>query len=662
MCGIFAFLDLENKVNVNTLETMSHSIAHRGPDDNGYAFFEIFNKQQMFESKASIGQKDLEQFNGVLALGHRRLSIIDLTEAGHQPMCNESRRIWITYNGEIYNYKELTEELKGRGHFFKSSTDTEVILHAYEEWGIECLRRFNGMWAFALWDMGRKRLFCARDRFGIKPFYYLFRGQKFILASEIKAILQDPRVERYPTNGRLYDYLAYGFLDHTDETFFKDIYQLRGSHYLILEVDSENHLKLSVHPYWDLSPKEKEPRNDCKERFLEVLEDSIRLHMRSDVPIGTCLSGGLDSSSIVCVAERFLNSNIHKTFSSCFDDQKYDERNFISKVIEITHSEAHYVFPKAEDLFKEIEDLIWYQEEPFGSTSIYAQWNVFKLARLNQIKVVLDGQGADELLGGYHSYFGFYLSELIRRFQWDKFLCEYLKIRSLHGYSHQWLIRHLIFSFIPRQWFGAMRKRILLQKEKWIHFENYSPDRTASPRRFKNIFLDWLYQSLMNFSLPGLLHYEDRNSMAHSIEARVPFLDYRLVEFVFSLPINQFISNGVTKVVLRNAMKGILPEAVRNRKDKMGFVTPENIWLRDVLKDRILELIHSKSFGERGYVDPNEVWEIYDRHLKGERNYDSAIWRCVNLELWFRTFIDPSHLCDFSDQWHGLSGRSSLGG
>jgi len=644
MCGIFALLEPgKDTVDAKMFERMSHSLEHRGPDDNGYAFFEIMGEERVIEARTPTNQDKITSFNGLLTFGHRRLSIIDLSEAGHQPMCNENRTVWVIYNGEIYNYPELTEELLKKGHLFKSKTDTEVILHAYEEWGIECLNRFNGMWAFALWDSNRKRLFCARDRFGIKPFYYYFTGQKFLLASEIKAILQDQSIVRAPNDDRIYDYLSYGYLDHTNETFFQNVYQLRGGHYLTLKILGTNDFQLDVHPYWDLKPKEceiEDGRDDFKERFYELLEDSIRLHMRSDVPVGTCLSGGIDSSSIVCLAKHFLDSHIHKTFSSCFDDKKYDEREYIYKVVEATDSDPHYIFPRPEDLFQEIEDLVWYQEEPFGSTSIFAQWCVFKLVKLNQVKVILDGQGADELLAGYHPYFGFYLSELARTFRFQEFIEEYSKIRSLYHYSHSWILGHLMVCLLPLAWSRVIRNQVLLHKNKWLNVYDHSMREIEFQQNYKNIFFDRLYQSLIHFTLPGLLHYEDRNSMAHSIEARVPFLDYRLVEFVFSLPMNQIIRNGTTKVILRETMEGVIPETVRTRLDKMGFVTPEDIWFRGVLKDYISEIISSKSFAARGYFNVNEAKKTFDRHCTGEKNLSSTIWRWVNLELWFRIFID----------------------
>jgi asparagine synthase (glutamine-hydrolysing) len=644
MCGIFAFLDFEqNQVDIQTLEAMSSSIAHRGPDDCGFAFFELRGRQRTIVSKAMIQKENLYPLEGALVFGHRRLSIIDLSEAGHQPMCNETGEIWVIYNGEIYNYQELAEELTGKGHFFKSRTDTEVILHAYEEWGIECLNRFNGMWAFALWDRKQQRLFCSRDRFGIKPLYYSFNGQKFMMASEIKTLLQDSAIERAPNHSRIYDYLEYGYLDHTEETFFKNIYQLRGSHYLTVDLLGTQTVRLDIQRYWDIERKEMNEGDPFHVRFFELFEDSIRIHMRSDVPVGTCLSGGLDSSSIVMVAKRFLSSNSHQTFSSCFKEKKYDEREFIDLVSKSAETESHFIFPKAEDLFGDIGALIWHQDEPFESTSVYAQWNVFRLTKLNQVKVVLDGQGGDELLAGYHVYFGAYLAELLRKFRLQKFLREYRRIRTLYHYAHAWLIQYMLRSMVSPQVVDILR--ILKgQNPKWLKSIDAAERPLVFPKKFKNLFFDNLFCSLMHVSLPRFLHYEDRNSMAHSIEARVPFLDYRIVEFIFSLPVDQIIADGTTKVILREAMKGILPEKVRTRMDKMGYVTPEDTWFRGPLKSEIEDIIGAKSFAERGYFEVGEIKKAFAEHCAGKVDLGSTIWRWVNLELWFRTFIDQRML------------------
>ncbi len=619
---------------------MSRSLAHRGPDDTGYLACELKGSQRSHESRDIPEEKIYHGYNGLLFLGHRRLSIIDLSEAGHQPMCNEDGSIWIIFNGEIYNYKELAESLVKKGHQFKSRTDTEVILHAYEEWGEECFNHFNGMWAFALWDKDKQELFCARDRFGIKPFYYYFDRRTFILASEIKAILQDRNVERLPNDDLVYDYLGYGCIDHSRETFFRNIWQLRGAHYLTLEIRKSDSLVPNVSRYWDLELGRREVQGDWKGEFLNLLEDSIRLHMRSDVPVGTCLSGGLDSSTIVCLARKLLGSNIHKTFSSCFDDEEYDERAFIEKVVETTGAENHCVFPQGEELFGEIENLIWHQDEPFGSTSVYAQWHVFKLASLNRTKVILDGQGADELLAGYHPFLGYYLSELARTLQGRLFSEEYRRIRLLYRYSHFWIMSHVLVSLLPRPWSRILRRHYLASHAHWLKADRYSPIRVTPGRKFNNVLFDQLYHSLMNVSLPGLLHYEDRNSMAHSIEARVPFLDYRLAEFIFSLPMHQLIRNGTTKVILREAMQGILPEQVRTRRDKMGFVTPQDIWLRLILKDRVMEILKSRKFAERGYFDIGHSQRTFLDYCDGRIEAGPVIWRWVNLELWFRRFID----------------------
>jgi asparagine synthase (glutamine-hydrolysing) len=640
MCGIFAILNLGNdQVDRRTLEAMSSSVEHRGPDDCGFTFFELRGRKRTIVPKTSIQEENPSSLEGVLAFGHRRLSIIDLSEAGHQPMCNETGEIWVIFNGEIYNYKELALELTGKGHFFKSRTDTEVILHAYEEWGVECLNRFNGMWAFVLLDRKRQRLFCSRDRFGIKPLYYYYDGRKFVMASEIKTILQDRRIKREPNQTRIYDYLEYGYLDHTEETCFRNIYQLKASHYLTVDFQCTQDLRLNIQRYWDVDQKEAVEWISFQERFLDLFEDSIRLHIRSDVPVGTCLSGGLDSSSIVAVAKKYLSSNVHKTFSSCFAEKKYDEREFIDEVKKSTGVEHYFITPKAEDLFKEIETLIWHQDEPFESTSVYAQWTVFKLVKQNQVKVILDGQGGDELLGGYHSYFGAYLGELLRNYKLQQFFGECRKIKELHRYSYLWIIQYLVRSMVSSQIVNMLRI-LASRKAKWLEPNEYAGKTPVFPKKFKNIFFNSLYYSMMHLTLPRFLHYEDRNSMAHSIEARVPFLDYRIVEFVFSLPLNQLIEDGTTKVILRKAMEGRLPEMVRTRMDKMGYVTPEDIWFRGPLKKAIEDILTANSFAERGYFDVAQVKKAFRGHCEGKTNMGSTIWRWINLELWFRTFID----------------------
>src|SRR4030042_721227 len=425
MCGITGAYSFKGSINPDYIKRMTDSLRHRGPDDEG--FLAVDSTSGKVVSLTGIESKTygprIEDFNGSanLFLGHRRLSIIDLSPSGHQPMSNEDGTLWIVHNGEVYNYIEIRNQLETLGYHFKSRTDTEVILHAYEEWGVDCLSRFNGMWAFAIINLKTKKMFCSRDRAGVKPFYYLYDGKRFCFASEIKALLQMDDLCVEPNEQIVADYLFSGLLDYTHETFFKNIYQLRPGENLLVEAD-----KLAVQTYWDIEVKEVRFPHDSDyiERFYELLKDSIRLRLRSDVPIGSCLSGGLDSSSILCLANQLMFDGRHidprlvgerqKTFSSCFEGPTYDERKFIELVTHQTGAEKNYVFPKAENLLKDLSMLIWQQEEPFGSTSIYAQWNVMRLSKKRQVTVLLDGQGGDELLAGYPTSFYFLVRQILK--------------------------------------------------------------------------------------------------------------------------------------------------------------------------------------------------------------------------------------------------------
>jgi len=650
MCGIVGIHHLtHSRVNVTGLKLMTEMLRHRGPDDEGFLLVNM-NTGKVLQSRAS---KELNLFGETnhpdLGMGHKRLSIIDLSEAGHQPMCNEDGTVWIVYNGEVYNYREIRKELENLGHRLKSQTDTEVILHAYEEWGTECLGRFNGMWAFALVDIKEKRIFCSRDRAGVKPFYYLFDGKQFCFASEIKALLRMDNMTIEPNKQIIADYLFSGLLDHTKETFFRNIYQLLPGEYLLFEGD-----RLKIQSYWDIEAKEDRfPREDnYAERFYELFEDSIRLRLRSDVPVGTCLSGGLDSSSIVCLANDLmfngqtidarLVGERQKTFSSCFENPDYDERYFIEKVIKKTGAEKNYIFPQVEHLFKDLFRLIWHQEEPFGSTSIYAQWSVMKLAKDRGVTVLLDGQGGDELLAGYSPSFYFLISETLKKIDFIRLMKEINGFRKNPKSIPDQFITKMIAALLPNS-IKPILWRVTQRRMNWVEdgFQNKYLRHFPKPLKFKHDLNNYLYHIFRTMILPGLLHYEDRNSMAFSLETRLPFLDYRLVEYAFSLPSDQKIKDGVTKVVLRNAMKGILPEEIRNRMDKMGFVTPEDIWIKTILKNQIYDILSSKSFAERGFFNVNKIKKAFEEYCQGKLNIGFLIWRWVNLELWLRTFIDP---------------------
>ena len=658
MCGISGIYSLNGNIQPARIKRMTDCLHHRGPDDEGYVYINLREgRGRAYAGEKTLAALQLPPPDGDagrtcdLVLGHRRLSILDLSPAGHGPMSYKGGKLWITYNGEIYNYLELRNELKVKGYPFQTQTDTEVILAAYDEWGIDCLKHFNGMWAFALVDLEKKRIFCTRDRAGVKPFYYTFDGKRFCFASEIKALLQVDGVKAEPNEQIIADYLFSGYLDHTSETFFKNIYQLRPGEFLLFEGN-----RFITQSYWDIEDKEiRFARDqDYTERFFELLQDSIRLRLRSDVPIGTCLSGGLDSSSIVCLANRLmfdgrsidprLIGERQKTFSSCFENSTYDERRFIELIIQKTEAEKNYVFPQGERLFEDMSKLIWHQDEPFGSTSIYAQWQVMQTAKSRGVTVLLDGQGGDELLAGYFPSFYFLLGGRLKRMEVFQWLKELKGLQQYHGrLLNQFLPGMLMALFPPSilSWLGALSNR----RKGWAaeDFEKKYFRSFPTPGNLEDELNNYLYRLFRFFALPGLLHYEDRNSMAYSIETRLPFLDYRLVEYLFSLPPEQKIKEGVTKVILRRAMEGVLPEQVRNRTDKIGFITPEGLWLRTVLRDKIDELLGSKSFAERGYFEVNRVKDFFRRYCEGKVQDHAIIWRWVNLELWLRMFIDKNH-------------------
>lgn len=693
MCGILGFVHLrETETNekprtiCRMIRNMAESIKHRGPNDEGYLLgkwecgehrlaggpdtpSEVLASRYAFSPHQRISDPELHELEGELslALACRRLSILDLSPAGHQPMCNEDQTIWVVHNGEIYNYRVLRNELKASGHQFVSDADTEVIVHAYEEWGKDCLTRFNGMWASVIWDSKEKKLLCSRDRFGVKPFYYHLDPDWFIFASEIKAILRSGLVPSKPNNRIIHDYLLHKRHDHASETFFEGIRQLRGGEYLELHLSGTGFVDHGR--YWDISPDSYlngQSDEEYAQRFYELLEDAVRLRLISDVPVGTCLSGGLDSSSIVCVLDKLLREgkakipgreNIQKTFSARYRNSPHDEGKFIENVAQRTAIDAHHIYPEDSEIFDEIQRLIYYQEEPFATLSIFAQWNVFKLARQVGVTVTLDGQGADESLAGYHTAFIQYFAALIESSCWLRLRNEMNCYKRLYGYSkaeaynramaylqvrgrRMPLVSRFLRAWMPSP--SAPQSRTDWISPSFLKALRVHQTLTTSPYALfrDNLFDDYLYTSTIKPGLHHLLHYEDRNSMAFSIESRTPFLDYRLIEYLFAIPSDQKIRQGVTKVVLRNAMKGVLPEPIRQRLDKIGFSTPQDVWFRTILKETTREIFNSASFRQRPYFEIKAANQILEEHSLGNRDYSQEIWRALCLELWLRTFVD----------------------
>lgn len=609
MCGICGILNLDKKpVDEGSVRKMMASIKHRGPDDEGLFFHE------------NIG------------LGFVRLSIIDLSQSSHQPMMDDSGRYALIFNGEIYNYLEIREELISKGYKFKSSGDAEVLLYSYIEWGKECLNRFNGMFAFAVWDKSEKKLFAARDRFGVKPFYYYMNENVFIFGSEICSILKVVEENTLQNDNAIFDYLVYNRTDQTENTFFKNIKKLQHACYI--EIVNN---KFVNGKWYNLIDNLNKPFKDPDE-FVELLSSSIGLRLRSDVPVGVCFSGGLDSSSIVSLLLRDFNKHDISTFSAVYniEGHKYDESEFIYEYKNVL-SNMYYVTPNADSLMKDIYNFVKAHNEPVTSTSLYAQFKVMELAKSNVV-VVLDGQGADELLAGYHYFFGIYFRELLGKlklFKLSSEMCKYV-INHKEIYGLKTFLYFMLPSFLKTK--ARVMEKGFLSKD----FQKKCAD--------DNVIVDILYDSkniyeaLINhfeYKLEHLLKWEDRNSMWFSLEARIPFLDYRLVESALSMDSSYKIRNGMTKYLLRESVKNLIPEKIRLRTDKIGFNTPEDDWFHtEKFAALINDILNSKSFSERGYINASKAKELYNKHLNKKINISRDIWKWINLELWFNEFID----------------------
>lgn len=620
MCGIAGYYNFKGDVDRERFENMVDIIEHRGPDDRGTFF------------------------RSGLALGHRRLSIIDLSKDGHQPFFYKERYVTV-YNGEIYNYKELRVELEKMGYQFHTKTDTEVLTAAFDCWGKECVHRFNGMWAFAILDQEKEELYCSRDRFGIKPFYYYMDSTQFIFGSEIKQILcmldENPTVNQT----RLLEFLVCGDQDYTAETMFKDIMQLRGGHEITLNLKNN---EIRFNQYYDLGKKNIQHdsyKEDCH-KFRKAFENSIKLRMRADVPVGYCLSGGLDSSSIVSMANDLVQKSGKKVeqhaVSSCFEDKAYDEQEYIDEVIKSTNIHSHKIYPNGSKLFDEVDKIIWHMDEPFGSTSIYAQWNVFREARKNGLTVMLDGQGADEQLAGYSAFYGVCFADLLKRFKFITFLRElrtYKKRRAStekHVNARQIVLAAVAAAYMPPKIHVSMSETYLESLGLPFTVEQLKEvyqDRNIYPMGdAKQYILD-----SMQYGMQSLLHFEDRDSMAFSIESRVPFLDYELVEAVFEIPFEHKIRKGITKAVLRDGLQGILPEKIRTRYSKLGFTTPEDKWINDNCEQYRKEL-ESACDMLSPLLEKKRVMEWFDKNKGKVARGDFMIWRIICAGRWAKIF------------------------
>lgn len=639
MCGIAALIGPVGFHGGAYLRAMLEAAGHRGPDGAGQVGFRP--GPQGWQRQALGSQ---------VSLGHRRLAVLDTRPSGAQPMHDPHGRYAISYNGEIYNHLALRAELETLGHRFTSRSDTEVLLAAWAQWGPGCLQRLDGMFAFVLFDRASGRLVAARDRFGIKPLY-LWRSPQGLLAlaSEIKQFTVLPGWAARLQRARAYDFLQWRLSDHTQETMFRDVIQLRGGQWLEGEVEDLRAGRLSLRRWWVLQPDADAARLDATEaaqRFGQLLEASVASQLEADVPVGSCLSGGLDSSSVVCLvhrlrARRGLALPQH-TFSARSTVPAWDEGRFIDAVTAATGVLTHPVHPSLEGLFDQLPLLTWHQDEPFGTTSAYAQWCVFARAGREGIKVLLDGQGADEALGGYHGYFGPRLAGLLRCGHWRLLGRELQALREHHGLPLRHSLARLADAVLPgslRQALRAAAGRASTARAPWLDLSRLGcapRDAYVAAGERRHSVQALSRAQLLATHLPQLLHCEDRNSMAHGVEARVPFLDHRLVAFTLGLRDGHKLSGGMTKRVLREAMAGVLPEPVRQRTDKLGFATPEAVWMQ-AQPQRFRALLERAVDGCGGIVRPG-VLRAFDAMVAGQRPFSHDPWRIISFGAWAERF------------------------
>jgi asparagine synthase (glutamine-hydrolysing) len=626
MCGIAGILDPDG-FDPQILVAMTHLIAYRGPSGFGFAYS---NGGESCPVETIHDQDRLPRCSRpAIGLGNRRLAILDVSPAGNQPMSVENGAYSITYNGEIYNYPEVRAELEVCGHRFRTGTDTEVILRAYQQWGRECLRRFNGMWSFALWDRAKQLLFCARDRFGVKPFYYALIGSRFYFASEIKQILQASCLPRVANPECVHDFLEWGLLDSSDSTFFTGIRQLPPAHHLQLNLS--NPRAPVIARYWELcaAPELEISTEEAVEEFRMRFKSAVKLRLRSDVPVGVCLSGGLDSSAIACQVKEISPGFQFHTFSACFEEKSLDERDYVSAAVSAIGSVEHLTFPQAEAFWSRIRQIAYHQDEPMLSTGTFPQWCVMEQARKSGIQVILGGQGGDETLCGYRKYRYFYLWHLLRSGD-PKFLREaFLSARN--GTAFHWATGSAV-RYLPR---ACQRPFSLIERLAMPEFRRSFSD--ARPRLGSSSSIGERQKTDLTFSsIPTLLHHEDRISMAHSVESRLPFLDYELAEFVVRCPVSVKLRDGWSKWLLRSALVGTLPEKIRLRKTKLGFDTPDAEWVRLGLQNGHRALWHAPALRMERFLNPKSLAAECRRFLRNDLLAlpSDLIFRAISLELW----------------------------
>jgi len=615
MCGICGIVKFNgDPPDRSGIGRMMSAIKHRGPNDDGL----------LVDDK--------------VGLGFVRLSVIDLSPLGHQPMLSPDKRYSIIYNGEVYNYVEIRNELIKKGYQFISKTDTEVVLNSFIEWGQECLDRFNGMWAFVIYDREKQELFCSRDRFGVKPFYYYYNKDEFVFASEIPPLLATLKSKASVDREVMFDYMIYNRTDQSERTFFSEIKKLQHSHTLRVSLKDGT---VQLQRWYDLKKRlHSSIPFENAESFRETFTSAVGLRLRSDVPVGVCLSGGLDSSSITSTLLKNFNYRDLNTFSAVYEKgQVGDESEFINEYRPFIEK-MNFITPTADSLYNDLTNFIGTQAEPFPTTSIYAHYKVMELAK-KHVVVTLDGQGADEAMGGYPYFFGFYYKELLGQIRLLKLVKELKDYWSNHHSTYAY--KTFLYFLLP----GRLKKNVRIREKGYLtnDFSNHEFHSLISQELYSSQTVNAALINHFEYKMEHLLKWQDLNSMKFSIEAREPFLDYRMVEGLLTIKPDRLISGGMTKMILREAMQGILPEKIRMRKDKIGFETPQNEWFKTKKFEALInDILNSDSFKNRNIVDVRKARILFKSFLDGKIDVSKEIWKWVNLELWFRKYIDGNEL------------------
>lgn len=627
MCGINGIISLNDSFESfseeplkSQIDTMNETLVHRGPDAKGI------------------------HIQNPIAFGFRRLSIIDLNSSANQPMFSKDGNLALVFNGEIYNYLELKKELISKGYHFKTSSDTEVILKSYEEYGDHCVDRFNGMWAFAIYNFQKRRLFCSRDRLGVKPFYYTHIGTKLFFSSELKA-LHKITENKSANRKRAYEYLAFGYRINNGETFFDNCSELLPGTNLIVE-DNELILK----KYWTLKSDlyTHSNKKDYKEEFIELFKSAVELRYRSDVPVALLLSGGLDSSAIARITDDLIengeiDSNVIHAYIASFPGYVDDETTIAREFIKTCkHIKLHEISVDSKSVINDFEKLIYEFDNPLGSFNCVVHNSIMKECSKNRIKVVINGQGSDEAFAGYDRYFCgvFLMDQLLSRK--GNFINEFNALNKENGYTKKFLLMQMFKSLISPSLSAYLRARFLEKTIAVLDKEFVKQNNQIIKTDYKfsikgNNLSNYHLDSINNQGLNTILHYEDISSMNQSIEIRSPFVDYRLMEFAFSIPTEMKFKEGITKIILRDTVGRLLPKNITANRNKIGFNTPFNSYLISDpnFKNFVDEMLVSNSFKTKNIWDSDKLSKIF---RNPEKFPNFPFWRIINLEVWSKVY------------------------